>query len=356
MLAHLRLGTKFTLLLSAVFVVGIGVGGAALWSVLEQKAQNEITAKGLLLIETMNSVRHYTSNHIQPLLRDDLAAQPEFIPESVPAFSARSVFERLRQYENYADYRYKEATLNPTNPLDRADDFETTLVSRFRQDPALTQITDYHAAGGQRMFYVARPLAVTAESCLVCHSTPATAPASLIRSYGAEGGFGWGLNEIVAAQVVYVPAGEVFNVALRSFLTVMGIFLGLLAWSLLVINFLLKRYVLSPIQVIDGLARRVSADTLSEADLKTESVARIAARGDELGQMGRVFRQMAKQVFERTEHLRQQVEMLNIEIDEIKKQRHVREVVDTEFFRDLQARAAEMRAHRKSRPLPKATR
>jgi hypothetical protein len=46
------------------------------------------------------------------------------------------VFERLRQTETYANFSYKDATLNPTNPKDKADDFETALIeTRVWGDP-----------------------------------------------------------------------------------------------------------------------------------------------------------------------------------------------------------------------------
>jgi len=37
-------------------------------------------------------------------------------------------------HSKYPDYSYKEATLNPTNPLNRATDWETDLVNEFKND------------------------------------------------------------------------------------------------------------------------------------------------------------------------------------------------------------------------------
>ena len=56
---------------------------------------------------------------------------------------------------------------------------------------------------------LAQPIAVKAQSCLVCHSTPAQAPPSMIDLYGegdgttgpGGGGFGWSMGEVVAAQI-----------------------------------------------------------------------------------------------------------------------------------------------------------
>jgi energy-coupling factor transport system substrate-specific component len=64
---------------------------------------------------------------------------------------------------------------------------------------------------------------------------------------------------------------------------------------------------------------------------------------DEIGQLTQIFGQMAREVILREENLRRQVEELRIEIDEFRRQEQVQEIVDTDFFRDLQEKAREMR-------------
>ena len=42
--------------------------------------------------------------------------------------------------------------------------------------------------------------------------------------------------------------------------------------------------------------------------------------------------------------MKQQIEMLKIEIDEVKRERQVSEIVETDFFQNLKVKAAAMRA------------
>lgn len=98
---NLDLARKFSLLLLLVFLGGILISGLALSRILSQNAQNEISAKALMLIETMNSVRHYTNTQVRPELEGRLTS--EFLPETVPAYSAREVFEKLRENQIYSD-------------------------------------------------------------------------------------------------------------------------------------------------------------------------------------------------------------------------------------------------------------
>jgi len=343
------LGTKFTVLLSVVFVVGILSGGLVHWNVISNRARSEITSRGQLLIEAMSAVRSYTSEHIQPLLSDRLATSDTFIPETVPAYSASTVFETVRRQMGYSDLFYKEATLNPTNPRDQADAFEADLISRYQSNPSLTELSEIRTLDGRSVYYTSRPLIVSQQSCLVCHSTPETAPASQLRSYGKNsGGYGWKLNEIIGARIIYVPAGNVLDAANQAYLSIMAIFIVVFAAALLVLNFLLRRYVLQPLKLMSRLAQRISGDEDITAEAKSAPVQRVNSRLDELGALGKLFVQMGEEVHARTEGLKQKVAELNIVIDDIKREKQVNQVVDSEFFQDLQARASALRKQRKT--------
>lgn len=63
----------------------------------------------------------------------------------------------------------------------------------------------------------------------------------------------------------------------------------------------------------------------------------------------RVFFKMAESIQKREDELRQKVQDLIIEIDHVKRQQRVQEVVETEYFEDLQATARKIRETRKTR-------
>lgn len=194
-LRNIKIAQKFNLILLLVFILGISVSGAALSKVLQQRAQDEVASKAFILIQTMNAVREYTNSHINPLLAPRLETESVFLPETVPAFSATEIFTTFRKNDEYKDFFYKEATLNPTNLRDKADSFETKIVNRFRQEPEAKEITGFQALPAGKVFYIARPLAIKKESCLRCHSVPEAAPKSQLATYGTDNGFGWKLNQ-----------------------------------------------------------------------------------------------------------------------------------------------------------------
>jgi HAMP domain-containing protein len=351
MLNNFKLSTKFTLLLSLVFISGIVISGFALSQALMQRAQNQITSKGLVLLETMNSIRSYTNTNVSPLLEPELGKKEEFISESIPSHAVREIFETLRRNQDYNNFFYKDATLNPTNSRDKADDFEAKLVARFRNDPGNKEISGFRSLfnNNEKYFYIARPFAITKESCLRCHSTPEAAPKSQIATYGSKNGFGWKLNEILGVQTIYVPAEQVLDSARRSFALVIGIFIGIFGLVILLINFLLKRNVIKPIKIMAKLAQKISDSTDSSdkpEQFDPENLAEVARRADELGQLGRVFERMAHEVYAREQSLKQQVQQLRIQIDEAKAARDVSEITETDYFQELQNKAKDFRKNR----------
>jgi DNA-binding response OmpR family regulator len=86
-----------------------------------------------------------------------------------------------------------------------------------------------------------------------------------------------------------------------------------------------------------------AAAAVEAGDFELESLDPVAQRDDSLGQLARVFQKMARQVYAREQSLRQQVQELRVEIDEVTKARQVAEITETEYFRDLCAKAQRLR-------------
>lgn len=280
----MKIGTKVNLILVIVFVVGLLISGTALSKVLENKTENEVSSKALMLMQTANSVRQYTNDRVQPLLLPKLDTQEQFIPESVPTYSVREVFELFRKQKDYSNFLYKDATLNPTNLRDKADEFETNIVKEFRKNLASVTTSGFRTISGEKLFYTAQPFKIEQESCLRCHSTPENAPKSQLNTYGKEHGFGWKLNDIVAAQIIYVPAQDIFNSANRSFLIVLGVLITIFTVIVAVINLLLKQTVLKRIKRIATVAEQVSVGDMDANFGKQDK--------DEIGALAEAFNRM----------------------------------------------------------------
>jgi HAMP domain-containing protein len=280
----MKIGTRVTLNLIVVFAIGILISGIALSNVLDAKAQGEVNSKALALMEMNNSIRNYTNERVQPLLLPKAESQDTFIPEAIPAFSVREIFEYFRSTPDYANFLYKDATLDPTNLRDKADSFENKIINNFIKNSDKNTSSGYRTISGTKLYYTAIPFSIQNESCLRCHSTPERAPKSQLATYGTENGFGWKLNQVLGAQIVYVPAENILSNARDSFILITGIVAMIFAAVVIIMNLFLKRTVLRRIKNIASVAEQVSVGDMNASFGRQNK--------DEIGDLAEAFNRM----------------------------------------------------------------
>jgi methyl-accepting chemotaxis protein len=274
---------KFNLVLIVVFLAGFAAAGFITRELLQDNAREEVLRNARLMMDTALSVRAYTVEQIKPHL--DKQLEEVFLPQTVPAYAATETLNNIQK--KYRDYGYKEATLNPTNPRDRATDWEADLVQQFRQNSDSKELVSERNGGTGRILYIAKPIQITNAACLVCHSVPANAPASMIKIYGEANGFGWKHNEIVGAQVVTVPMDIPIRNADRAFKTFMISLAAVFAVVFVVLNLMLSWLVVRPIRKMSQ-----SADRISTGDF---DVPEFADGGrDEMSVLGSSFNRMRR--------------------------------------------------------------
>ncbi len=272
---------KFNLILLAVFSVALAPTAYLSDRLLQANARTQIVQNARIMMETALATRGYTNKQIKPLLAPRL--DQEFLPQSVPAYSATEIFNYLR--ETNPEYIYKEATLNPTNPRDRTVDWEADLVNAFRADARLKELVGERDGPLGRSLYLAHPIRITESGCLSCHTTAAAAPASVVKAYGADNGFGWKLNEVVGAQIVSVPTAVPVAMATTAVRTLLLSLVGVFAFILLSLNLLLGLVVVRPIRKLSAMA-----DAVSTGDLQVPEVT-VAGR-DEVAVLAGSFNRM----------------------------------------------------------------
>lgn len=262
MLKNLKLGAKLNLILLFIFLSIVLTSSLVLSIILDQNAKLIVASKASILMETMSAVRNYTDVQITPELSARLEKEDRFLPQTVPGYAAREVFDNLRKQEQYSDFFYKEATINPTNLRDKSDKFETNLIQEFRKRRDLKELTGFRSLPSGDIFYVARPHIVTEASCLRCHSTPSAAPKSQIATYGSKNGFNWKLHDVVGAKIISTPASEIFDAARHLKVLVIGILLSFLLLAILLINLFLKIAITKPLKQMAQLSKQVSTGNL----------------------------------------------------------------------------------------------
>ena len=277
----MKLLLKFNLVFVLIFALALAATSYVSWTLLERNAREEIAQNARLLMDTALAARTYTSSQVNPLLETQM--KYTFLPQSVPAYSATEVFSDLRK--KHTEYGYKEAVLNPTNPRNRAVEWEADIITQFRGNKeALELIGDRDTPAG-RSFYVARPIRITNPACLRCHSTVDAAPKTMLERYGPANGFGWTLNEVVGAQVISVPTRVPLERANRAFTVFMGSIAAVFIVIGVVLNFMLWALVIRPIGKLSQFADRVSLGELEIPEFKRSS-------RDEIGMLAQSIARM----------------------------------------------------------------
>jgi HAMP domain-containing protein len=283
----MKMIVKFNLVFIVVFLIGLAAAATVSHQLLQRNAREEIVQNARLLMESALATRSYTSTQVGPLLQTQM--KYTFLPQSVPAYSATEVFNGVRKA--FPQYDYKEATINPTNPLNRANDWEADIVKQFRATAHTEMVGERDTPTG-RSFYIARPIEVKAQSCLSCHSTVAAAPRTLVDRYGPANGFGWKMNEVIGAQIVSVPTEVPVARANAAFRTFMGSLTAVFALVFVALNFMLWYMVIRPVTRLSRLADQLSQGECLEApDLEVKS-------GDEIGVLTQSFNRMKKSLVE----------------------------------------------------------
>ncbi|MFI5181693.1 MAG: DUF3365 domain-containing protein [Thermoanaerobaculia bacterium] len=254
---------KFNVILVLVFALALVPAGTLANDLLEKSARTQVIQSARIMMQTALATRTYTNKQIKPLLAPRLAE--EFLPQSVPAYSATEIFNYLR--ESHPEYTYKEATLNPTNPRDRTVDWEADVVNAFRADEKLHEIIGEREGPLGRSLYLARPIQITDAGCLSCHTAPDQTPAAVVKAYGTSGGYGWKLNEIIGAQIVSVPTAVPLAMARGAFRTLLATLVGVFAVTLLILNVLLSVVVIRPLKRLAEMADRVSTGDFEAPDV-----------------------------------------------------------------------------------------
>ncbi len=290
----MKLLAKFNLLLIVVFGLGFTFIAIGARSFLMDDAKKEVLNQAELIAASASATREYTEEEISPLLENSPQHAKVFLPQTIPFYAATVTFNRLRK--DFPDYTYKEATLNPTNLVDRAVDWQADIINHFRNNPDQKQWVGERQGAVQSWINLAHPI-VAEEGCMKCHSTPSAAPKSMLARYGSQNGFGWKPGEVIAAQIVSVPMSVPVKIAdegFRSLLITLG---SIFLTTIVLIDIGMYFIVIRPLRRVS-----TSADLISTGDIDQPQ---LPVKGkDEIAQVTTSFNRMHTS-------LKKAMEMLN---------------------------------------------
>ncbi len=289
----MNLTTKFNIILIIAFSIGLTIGGFFSYQLTQDNALQQVTDQAELIMQEALAIRSYTVNEIRPLLNNN--DDGLFHPQTVPAYAATQTSNLVR--EKRADYIYKEAVFNPTNPRNKANPREEKIINNFIANPNLLKQIGNIKVKGQKSLYISYPIKISNPDCLVCHSTPEKAPEAMRAIYGDEGGFGWTLNEIVGTQMVVVPYQLTAELAQKTFYSFLAALALLFLFLFIVLNITIRKLILKPVTIMTSMA-----DNLSKGNIAGNEI-EISGK-DEIADLSRSFNRMRRSVIKIIQILR----------------------------------------------------
>ena len=232
---------------SMVAVVGSG------YYFLTEDTRREAAEKTELFLRSMNANQKYMRAYVRSKLKD-LTNDAYFPEASVGAVMLAKAAKILSSA--YPEYVLKISSPNPLNQDNLSTPFEEKLISSF-DNGDFDEWEGFTEVDGESFYASAVPIEAR-KGCIWCHDTPEVAHPDMVEEYGTNSGYGYKEGDIVGTRIVYVSTEKIKQLTWKklAFLSAAVSILFLIA--LIVIDLIINRSVVKPIENIVDVAADIS--------------------------------------------------------------------------------------------------
>lgn len=270
---------RFIVVIGVLSLVATVVLAYASYTFSMKSAMAEAKTQGQLVFNMIESSRMYFRKHQRPIVLE-LVDEDRFFPEIMSGFvMTRGMWEVFE--EKLPGYTFKQATLDPLYPPNKADANEEKFIKDFDGDRSKKNSEGIIKRDGKQYYYFAKPISV-GDKCLRCHGDPDDAPKDQIEIYGTETGYNWRANQLVSTSVVYVPLDTAIAAAKKSATILFA--MGAAGIILLtgVIWFFLSNGVVKPLAQLKNKTEQISLGKELDSDVGIHSK-------DEIGDLAKAI-------------------------------------------------------------------
>ena len=165
---------KFNVILILCFGIALVPAHLITEDLLQTNARTQVVQHARLMMQTALATRGYTNKQIKPLLESRLAE--EFLPQSVPAYSATEIFNNAAGNIPRVHVQGGDAQPDqPARPHGGLGGGRRQRIPLGREAHRRSSASATRRSGAP--LYLARPIKITDAGCLSCHTTPEETPA-----------------------------------------------------------------------------------------------------------------------------------------------------------------------------------
>lgn len=270
---------RFIVIIGVLSMVASVILAYASYQFSVKNAMADARTQGAIVFNMIDSSRLFFKNSQRPLVAE-LVEEDRFYPEIMSGFVlTRGVWEIFEK--RFPGYKFKQATLDPLYPPNKADGDEIKLIKMFEENKGTKNTEGIMSKAGKQYYYFARPITV-AEKCLRCHSTPDEAPKDQVEIYGADSGYDWRKGEIVSTSIVYVPLDKAMAAAKKSATSLFAMGAAGIVLLMGVIWFFLSSGVVTPLAKLQQKTTQISLGKELNEDVGVSSK-------DEIGDLAKAI-------------------------------------------------------------------
>ncbi|MBU0664863.1 MAG: DUF3365 domain-containing protein [Proteobacteria bacterium] len=248
---------KFIIMIIVLSLLAALAIGYASYVLSHQNTIVDAKSKAEMLFNYIEASGTFFGRYQKPLIDELVTDKDKFIPELMSMF----VVKRM-EYDLFSEaqkgYQFKQATIDPLWPDNKADADELKIIQYFASNPTAQSKDGIVEKGGEQFFFTAKPVRIEKDFCLNCHGDPATAPKDQLDIYGTDHGYNWKIDDTVGASMLYVAISPALD---RAHKTAMKIFLMGIGCLLVIIGCIwvyLDRGVVGPIVRLSEAAKDIS--------------------------------------------------------------------------------------------------
>lgn len=276
--------SKFIIIITVLSLLATIAIGYTSYMLSRQSAIAEAKSKGEIIYNYIKASGKFFGKYQYPLIMEDNMDKDRFIPELMSKFVvSRMEFEIFQ--ETLEGYLFKQATLDPLWPDNKADGDEKKVIAYFEANSESMEQQGVMEKNGENYFYTARPIRIEKAFCLTCHGDPADAPGDQRDIYGTENGYNWSMGETVGTSIVYISIAQAMDDAKQSALKIFTVGIVCLLVTIICIWVFLDRSVVAPIIQLSSSAKDISIGKNLCDSIHTESNDEIGGLANSIDRM-----------------------------------------------------------------------
>ncbi len=270
---------RFIVIIGVLSTVASVVLAYASYQFSVKNAVADAKKQGAIVFNMVHSSRMYFKKNQWPLVTE-LVEEDRFYPEIMSGFVViRGMWEIFEK--KFPEYKFKQATLDPLYPPNKADADEVQLIAQFNANKGMKNREGMMKKEGKQFYYFAKPISVE-DKCLRCHGAAEDAPKDQVEIYGTESGYNWKKGEVVSTAVVYVPMSSAMAAAKKSAITLFAMGGAGIVVLMALIWFFLSKGVVSPLAKLERKTQEISLGRELDEDIGIRSK-------DEIGDLARAI-------------------------------------------------------------------